>query len=450
MKNVLQPIKTVAAICGKQKSFESEARLTHHCVCVQCDDGRLLYHALTGELILLEHGDTLENQREELIRRRFLVPAAFDEIKYADQVLKTISLAFPVPRKVTGCMIFTTTDCNARCFYCYELGRKRENMSDQTAHDVAEYIAKLDRTEEINITWFGGEPLFNSRVIDLVTADLREKGIRFYSQMISNGYLFDEEIVERARKDWNLRYVQIALDGTEEIYNRSKAYIYREGSAYQRVMRNIGLLLEAGVHVSIRLNTDARNALDLMELSKELKKRYGHYDNIHVYAALIHDFGGVKHNFKSKEEELRRYKELKDCLKREGLYKARTLRRTVAMTSCMADDPGRITFLPAGHIARCEHESDRDFVGSIYSEEKDEALIAAWKEKLKSADCGDCPIYPRCVLLKKCAWYADGCTDVDRAIMRMNMEEQIINSYKSTINRETISEGEEFPSDDLC
>ena len=450
MKTILQPIRTVSALCGPQKSFPHDARLTHHCVCVQCEDGRLLYHAMTGELILLEPGDTLENRREELIRRRYLVPADFDEIRYADQVLKTVRLAVPAPKRISGCMIFTTTDCNARCFYCYELGRKRVNMSDETAHDVAEYIAGLDREEELNITWFGGEPLFNRRVIDIITRDLREKGVKFFSQMISNGYLFDEETVAAARNDWNLRFIQIALDGTEEIYNKSKAYIYREGSAYQRVMRNIGLLLEAGVNVNIRLNTDARNAQDLRELSRELKERFGQYANLHVYVALIHDFGGVQHDFKSREEKLRCYKQLREYLKETGLNKSASLRRTVALTSCMADEDGRLSILPDGHIGRCEHESEQDFVGSIYSQEQDTALIEAWKEKIKSPACGDCPLYPRCTILKKCAWYAQGCTDVDRAIMRINMEEQILSTYKKEISREKNSAAAEFMPEELC
>ena len=450
MKTIIQPIRTVAALCGPQQSFSSKARLANHCVCVQCEDGRLLYHTLTGELILLEPGDTLENQREALIRRRFLVPDDFDEIRYADQVLHTVRLAVPPSNRFSGGMIFTTTDCNARCFYCYELGRKRMNMSDETAHDIVEYIAGLEREEDLFLSWFGGEPLFNRRVIDIITGGLREKGIRFHCQMISNGYLFDEETVSAAKNDWNLQSIQIALDGTEEIYNKTKAYIHREGSAYQRVMRNIGLLLEAGINVSIRLNTDAGNAQDLRMLARELKDRFGQYDNLHVYVALIHDFGGIKHDFKSREEMLRCYKELREDLKTLGITKPRMLNRKILLNSCIADDDSRMTFLPDGHIGRCEHESETGFVGSIYTEEKDTALIAAWKEKLRSRACGDCPIYPRCDLLKKCAWYAEGCTEITRAIMRINIEDQILNSYKMEMNRDKKPAETDFMPDENC
>ena len=196
--------------------------------------------------------------------------------------------------------------------------------------------------------------------------------------------------------------------------------------------------------------TDARNAQDLRMLARELKDRFGQYDNLHVYVALIHDFGGIKHDFKSREEMLRCYKELREDLTFLGITKPRMLNRKILLNSCMADDDSRMTFLPDGHIGRCEHESETGFVGSIYIEEKDTALIAAWKEKLRSRACGDCPLYPRCDLLKKCAWYADGCTEDTRAIMRINIEDQILNTYKMEINRDKKPAETDFMPDEYC
>ena len=54
MKKVLPAIHLVASVCGKQRDFNGPARLTRYCVRVPCKDGELLYHTLTGELLLLE------------------------------------------------------------------------------------------------------------------------------------------------------------------------------------------------------------------------------------------------------------------------------------------------------------------------------------------------------------------------------------------------------------
>ncbi|MEI3172875.1 MAG: radical SAM protein [Lachnospiraceae bacterium] len=134
------------------------------------------------------------------------------------------------PEHITSYTIFTTTDCNARCFYCYEMGRSRIPMSDETAHKAAAYIAAHCGGEKVHLHWFGGEPLFNKQVIDIICTDLAEKGIVYESMIISNGYLFDGATVEQAVSHWKLKNVQITLDGTEEIYNRSKAFIYKDGT----------------------------------------------------------------------------------------------------------------------------------------------------------------------------------------------------------------------------
>ena len=44
------------------------------------------------------------------------------------------------PKHITQYTILTTTDCNARCFYCYERGCARVTMDSETADKVADYI----------------------------------------------------------------------------------------------------------------------------------------------------------------------------------------------------------------------------------------------------------------------------------------------------------------------
>lgn len=71
----------------------------------------------------------------------------------------------------------------------------------------------------MRLAWFGGEPLYNAQVIDLICNDLVERGIGYESSMISNGFLFDEKLIKRAAELWRLRQIQITLDGTEGVYN---------------------------------------------------------------------------------------------------------------------------------------------------------------------------------------------------------------------------------------
>ncbi len=60
--------------------------------------------------------------------------------------------------------------------------------------------------------------------------------------------------------------MQITLDGTEQTYNRVKAYVHQGVDAFERVLQNIAMLTAAGIHVSIRLNVDKHNIREMAEL----------------------------------------------------------------------------------------------------------------------------------------------------------------------------------------
>jgi len=451
MKQILQPRRGLSAICGPQKKKDLPYRLTTHCVQLSCPDGALFYQTLTGELILLENGETVEAQRDELIRRRFLVPQDFDEQRYLSQVRQLLSV---MAKKKTGFsrfLIFTTMDCNARCYYCYELGRARPVMSADTARETAAYIIRNRAEGEVNLHWFGGEPLFNCTVIGMITDVLRENNVPFRSSMTSNGYLFDEDTVHTAVERWNLKKVQITLDGTEEIYNRSKAYIYREGSPYRRVLRNIGLLLDAGVHVVIRLNIGRDNAGDLLALCDELNKSFPEKRNLRAYAALLKDFGNVKMSLGEEEQRLTAYTDLYRRLNVLGLYSARLTNQELKLNHCMADSDESIGILPDGRLTKCEHVTENDLVGTLSGPLPTAEACAPWRERVSVPECRACAHAPLCLDLKKCAGTEGTCTTLDRAVKDIHLLHSIRNTYEKEKNKAPITVSDNSEDDaELC
>ena len=112
---------------------------TRSCFCLSlpCQDGTLLYQTMTGEMVLLESDETIDDKLEELVRHGFYVPAGFDEHKLARDARRVVAMLDSNKSSITGFTVLTTTDCNARCFYCFEMGKRRFSMSEETAHDVA-------------------------------------------------------------------------------------------------------------------------------------------------------------------------------------------------------------------------------------------------------------------------------------------------------------------------
>ena len=114
-------------------------------------------------------------------------------------------------------IMFPTTTCNARCFYCYENPMKKMPMTIDMAERVARYIMKKapDKNRTVGLRWFGGEPLFNMKVIDYICEGLTENGIYFNSYFTTNGYLFDDDVIQKAIEIWHCVSCQITIDGTE-------------------------------------------------------------------------------------------------------------------------------------------------------------------------------------------------------------------------------------------
>lgn len=398
----------ILKILAKFQKTADQVRMLHYVVTEQTEDGILLYNLLTKELLLLtEEEYETRFQMDYLKKQWFLVPESTNEKELADMVRWILTTRQKKPEHITGYTILPTTDCNARCFYCFELGRSRIPMSEETAHKVAAYIRDHCGEEKVNISWFGGEPLFNQRAIDIICADLTQFGVAFRSAAVSNGYLFDRETVAKAVSQWKLDDVQISLDGTEAVYNKIKAYIYKDTNPYQIVLDNIENLLDAEVNVRIRLNMDLYNADDLMQLVDKLADRFAGRKGFHIYAFYIFDGNTPMAESHSSEEWNQREQamiRLEDRIAQCGLAGKSRIRKHYQTHRCMADSGHCVTILPNGEIGLCEHFSETEFVGHIDTEGLDEAVMQSWrKTSPEIPECAQCFYYPDCIRLEKCA-----------------------------------------------
>ena len=407
---IIQPSsKTIIKILGKPKLSEKGFRWMTYVLLENVPNGVLLFHMLTRELLLL----TLEeyaaaDHLPELRDKWFRVPEEMNDRKYADQVRFVCKTVKKKAEDITNYTIFTTTDCNARCFYCYEMGRSRVSMSEETAHKAADYIAKhCGNEKKVRLSWFGGEPLFNKKMIDVICRDLTEKGVEYSSDIISNGYLFDVKTVQEAVERWNLNWVQIAMDGTEETYNRNKAFIYKDGlSPYQVVLDNIGHLLDAGVRVFVRMNMSSHNVENLFALAGKLHERFAGQQKLTAYSHMLFAFAGNREYVQSAEERRNLFyqqQRLREKLISYEMWQPYQLKKKLSMNMCMADSGNSLTILPNGELGLCEHYSEDHFVGHIDSEGFDETIVRKFREQWPSiADCETCFYYPECIRLRMC------------------------------------------------
>ncbi len=435
MKQILGANEAILGILGQPKAARGAVRMLHYCLPVEVPEGVLLFNLLTRELLLLSQEEFAGAMDNPVLRQKwFVAPEETTDKKLVDLV-RWIQKSMKKPGKnINNYTILTTTDCNARCFYCYEMGRTRTPMSDETALKTAAFIKENAGGRPVRIGWFGGEPLYNHRAMDLICGSLRENGVEFRSTMISNGYLFDDEMVVRAA-DWNLKRVQITLDGTEEVYNRCKAFIYREGSPYQVVIGNIDRLLRNRIAVTVRMNLDFHNAEDLMDLVEELAHRFGGRPGLRVYPHLIFDENTPWDSRYSLEKwtELYRIKsQLEEKIQSLGL-KARSggrLLRRLPENHCMADADNAIVITPDGHLGVCEHYSETELIGHLDSPARDRAVIDSFRQRCEEIpECAACFYYPECLRLKKCPDIIP-CIEPERQAIRRLMAVSVRHEYQ--------------------
>lgn len=435
MKIIFGPTETSRFIAGVQKEQKNTAyRLTGHMVRTDCPEGTLYFHTLTGTLLLIEDESDREKFREALIQNWFLVPEEFDEVAFADKLTHISGLLNTNghdPNKRTSFTVLTTTDCNARCYYCYEAGIRRSYMTDETAKKTADYIINASGGEKVELRWFGGEPLMNPAAIDLITDRLAASGVSYRSLMITNGYYLTDAVLKKAVERWNLKKVQITIDGVSEVYNRVKAYIDTDEDAYARVLRNIENALDAGIQVYVRLNMSDRNADELTRLGDELAERFKGKNGMFAYPALLSDPEGKPEGNELAPETADRFLKLKKDLKMKGLAPLNRLERELKLNACKADHDASEIIMPDGLLCKCEHKLERESYGSIDTVERNEKVLRDWKERVKLPECPTCPLYPRCINLKKCIWVSEHCKEVRQKLRIELLKDQIQDAYNN-------------------
>ena len=213
MEQLLKQDPIAMGMLGKQPIRMQKYRPLTYVLTGEDAGKKAYYNLLTHEVIAanLNELDTPELRRY-LIENWYLVPEEHDDQQLVDECRAVLTLMDSWPKKIHAFHIFTTLDCNARCFYCFEKRMPGSEMTKETAARAVEYMQEQADGELIKIVWFGGEPLFNYPVIDFITNGLKEKGLQFESDMISNGLLFDDELVEKAKSIWNVKSVQITLE----------------------------------------------------------------------------------------------------------------------------------------------------------------------------------------------------------------------------------------------
>ena len=128
-------------------------------------------------------------------------------------------------------------DCNLACRYCFaeegEYHGRRALMSFETGKKALDFlIANSGNRRNLEVDFFGGEPLMNWQVVkDLVAYGREQEKIHnknFRFTLTTNGVLLNDEIMEFANKE--MGNVVLSIDGRKEVHDHMRPFRKGAGS----------------------------------------------------------------------------------------------------------------------------------------------------------------------------------------------------------------------------
>lgn len=127
--------------------------------------------------------------------------------------------------------------CNLNCEYCFASQGKyhgdRALMSFEVGKQAIDFlVANSGTRRNLEVDFFGGEPLMNFDVVKQIVAYARsiekEHNKNFRFTLTTNGVLINDDVIEFANKECH--NVVLSLDGRKEVHDRLRKTINGKGS----------------------------------------------------------------------------------------------------------------------------------------------------------------------------------------------------------------------------
>lgn len=335
---------------------------------------------------------------DTLIKERFIIEDHIDEVSVIKDILEETNnneSEFDVT-------INPTTNCNFRCWYCYETHMKGTKMSTDVVNQTINFIKKIidnkHSLKHLNIRWFGGEPLMYFKdTVQPILSEIKKytthRNIQLTSGFTTNGYFINDEILEFC-KNHSVHHFQITIDGHKERHNLVR-FTKVGVNTYDKIISNILLCIKKGISVSVRINISAESYVKTDNILNSFKGLTSNEKSLLRFSIhkVWQEDEWVTTNVEAVVEKIR--SRGFNCL---SFYSApNTIRR-----SCYADKKNYVTINYNGEIFKC---TARDFISQNSVGKLTNGGEIEWNENyekreqanaLNSENCLKCSILPLC------------------------------------------------------
>lgn len=398
--------------------------------CVDEKDEWDLLLSLKNKNFSVDKLDVLKLKTKELLlSKKIIIESDFDEKSFVYDCLeqRNKNLLKDNSFKIT---ILPTISCNMGCKYCFEgeyKGDIRNNiMTDETIDDITKFIEKEiqspkteNKIDNINIMWFGGEPLLGLNVIEKLSKKVIEIcdkfNIEYNAEMISNGTLLNSKTWEILKK-YKVRNIQVPIDGSRNTHNSRRPLLSNNPYNFDLILDNLSQKPEE-IHIKIRIGADKEVVKFIDELLLELEKRKIWPHRAKEFKLVL----GYKYHLEGiTQEAMDEYFTNKEFYEQFDLFRERQrnyfnewavknghpitnlrFEYPEASICATARHPYGITIDHNGYIYRCwmrvnQSEHKLQHISEDYDHKNEDQLIWSNFKKYSSSKCKDCKLLPVC------------------------------------------------------
>lgn len=312
--------------------------------------------------------------------------------------------------------ILPTYDCNLNCVYCLQTPEKRR-MSKNTVENMLTFIeASLEGYNELNVCWFGGEPLLEYERILYVMKCLKKicsaKGVLLVGSIATNGYELTSKRF-RELKSVNVVNYQITVDGPREIHDKTRPLKNGEGS-FDRIVENIMNIQKENplsyYRIIIRMNI-SKQSVDCIDTYVHIWEAKMQQDKRFRFLIVpVSDWGGERIK-QVKSDLLEERYPLSDSYKKfydSGLEISEEEKGVLGLGLCYAINSYNYVIDYDGYVYRCHNMTEKkDHNNAAYLGRVEEGFKAIQKRmeqvkgdtlQLKTTECRECYLMPKCQL----------------------------------------------------
>lgn len=189
-------------------------------------------------------------KKEEIVESYGEIVSLYeDKMLYSDDIYGDYAET-AVVSPVKAMCLHIAHDCNLRCQYCFastgDFGTGRKMMPFEIGKAAIDFLLEQSAgRENLEVDFFGGEPMMNFEVVKEIVAYARSKeqecGKNFRFTMTTNGILLTDDTIDYLNQE--MHNVVLSIDGRKEVNDRMRARVDGSGS-YDRILPNFKKLVK--------------------------------------------------------------------------------------------------------------------------------------------------------------------------------------------------------------